>query len=736
MAVQQEIKSQLAKLLATEDIVVEHKYCETAQFNVQTRVLTLPMWEKASNYVYDMLVGHEVGHALFTPNVDPPKDVPHQFMNVCEDARIEKLMKRKYLGIAKSFFRGYSEMHEEDFFEIDGKDISNFNLADRANLYFKIGSFTDIPFSAPEKEIISLIYNAETFTETIAAAKALYNFCQQETQQKEQEQISPATEGIQSELFKQPTPDSDSDTGDSDTDSTGDIDSSLPNSNSDAPVESGIGDTDSDTRSRNSNAPIEPEVQTADSLMGKLKDLTDNATSENVYVEIPQVNLESVIVPNKRIHEICDNHFIDASLKYDAASKERGAVPEDLKYLYPDTTFEHPDSEYAKFKKDAQKEVSYLVKEFECRKSASAYARAATSRTGILDTRNLHTYKFNEDLFKKVTILPDGKNHGLIFILDWSGSMGEVLLDTIKQLYNLIWFCKKVSIPFDVYAFTNEYPHHAMEEDRHGNYVRSLAYTAKSGLAAVGEHFSLMNFFSSDVKAKDLDNQLLNIWRIAYAHRGYGSRLYDIPLGMHLSGTPLNEAMVCLHEIIPQFKNKNGVEKVQCVVLTDGEAHPLCYHREVHRPWEDEPYMGVNQLGYDSYLRNRKTGNTYNFNGHWYTFTRVLLRDLKDSFPDTNFIGIRILANRDAGSFIRTYSSDYEETEKLTKSWKKNKSFSLRCAGYDTYFGLSSAALDNDTDFEVKEDATKAQIRSAFKKSLNSKKMNKKILGEFVELVA
>ena len=67
MAVQHEIKSQLAKLLATEDLVVEHKQVETASFNVETRVLVLPLWEKASNSVYDMLVGHEVGHALFTP---------------------------------------------------------------------------------------------------------------------------------------------------------------------------------------------------------------------------------------------------------------------------------------------------------------------------------------------------------------------------------------------------------------------------------------------------------------------------------------------------------------------------------------------------------------------------------------------------------------------------------------------------------------------------------------------
>ena len=98
-----------------------------------------------------------------------------------------------------------------------------------------------------------------------------------------------------------------------------------------------------------------------------------------------------------------------------------------------------------------------MVKEFECRKSADAYARATSSSTGTLDCTKLHTYKYNEDLFKKVTTINDGKNHGLIFILDWSGSMSRVMNDTIKQLYNLIWFCKKVAIPFDVYAFTNEW---------------------------------------------------------------------------------------------------------------------------------------------------------------------------------------------------------------------------------------------------------------------------------------
>jgi len=69
-----EIKSQLAKLLATEDLIVENSHqATTASFDVNNRVLTLPIWKRASSIVYDLLVGHEVGHALYTPNVDPPQ---------------------------------------------------------------------------------------------------------------------------------------------------------------------------------------------------------------------------------------------------------------------------------------------------------------------------------------------------------------------------------------------------------------------------------------------------------------------------------------------------------------------------------------------------------------------------------------------------------------------------------------------------------------------------------------
>ena len=167
MTVSHEIKSQLAKLLATEDLVVEHKKVETACFNVHTRVLTLPMWEKAGNEVYDMLVAHEVGHALYTPDRNWLEDVkvPPQFVNIVEDVRIEKLMKRRYLGLPKTFYAGYQVLADEDFFGVECDDVTKMNLADRVNLYFKIGNFVNIPFDHEEEIIVKTIEQCETFDE-------------------------------------------------------------------------------------------------------------------------------------------------------------------------------------------------------------------------------------------------------------------------------------------------------------------------------------------------------------------------------------------------------------------------------------------------------------------------------------------------------------------------------------------------------------------------------------------
>ena len=713
MPVNHEIKSQLAKLLATEDLVVEHKKVETAQFNVHTRVLTLPMWEKASNTVYDLLVGHEVGHALYTPDEDwtTQVKVPPQFVNIVEDARIEKLMKRRYAGLAKTFFNGYKELAEQDFFQIEDEEVDEMNLADRANLFFKIGNFTDILIeSGEETEIINLIADSESFADVLVASEALYKYCKQRKQEETKINLD-SHEGQQSggnspasDFLDQPEGENDQ--------------PEMEGSGGSGPQESGEKES-KETVGEQGGETSEPEVKTASNLEEALKDLVNQDGWENVYVEIPKLNVKQIIVSNTEIHNRCKDSW-ESYLKHN--DYEPGEI------------FGVADKEFREFKRSAQKEVNYLVKEFECRKAADSYARASTARTGVLDCSKLHTYKYNENLFRKVTTLATGKNHGLVFILDWSGSMSRVMLDTVKQLFNLIWFCKKVNIPFEVYAFTNDYPIINYDENNKPIMPQPL-YQKKDGLIQVQEYFSLMNMLTSKTNGKTMEDQMLNIYRIARSFCDQYYCRYQTPVGWSLSGTPLNETLIALHEILPTFQKDNKLQKVQCVILTDGEAHSLKYHKEFTR--RDGNYLGTNTIGGNAFLRDRKTGNTYSLDVEWYGFTDVLLRNLRDKFPTVNFIGMRILESRDAGSFIRRYTGWIStEYDKIMNTWKKEKTFSIKNSGYHTYFGLSASALANDADFEVAEDATKSQIKTAFVKSLKSKKMNKKVLGEFVELVA
>ena len=730
MAVQHEIKSQLAKLLATEDLVVEHKQVETASFNVETRVLVLPLWEKASNSVYDMLVGHEVGHALFTPNDDWFKktNVPHGIVNLCEDARIEKLMKRKYMGLAKTFYYGYSELHDDDFFNLEEEDVDKFNLADRINLYYKIGNFLDLQFTERELEIRELVGKSETFDEVLEAAKVLHEYCKEEQENKKK---VADIDNLQLPMGGLPDQFDSQETGEQGEEENGEVmkGSSSPkveeaegsDKNGDMTEKPTLGNTDKGGEKN------EIEVKTVESLSENIQDLVSQTSSyENVYCEIPDVKLEHIIAKNSDVHNVIEEHYENETRRLNASNIVNGFPTRDW--------FQEADANFYDFKKGSRKEVSYLVKEFECRKSASAYARAAIARTGVLDTSKLHTYKFNEDIFKKVTVLPDGKNHGLVFLLDWSGSMQYYLQDTLKQLYNLIWFCKKVQIPFEVYAFTNEWGN---SDWNHGYSVGSgdfgKSYEKKAGMIAIDNQFALMNLFTSEVNGKTLEKQMLNIWRVVHSFREYG---LSYPRKLALSGTPLNEALIAFRKLLPEFQKKAKVEKVQCIVLTDGEAGPLSHHTEVKRDWEDEPYLGTRRcIENVTFIRDRKVGRTYKIGYKHSDFTDALLENLQDRLPNVNFIGIRVLSSRDGMRFARHYNADEKELNIMEKDWKKSKSYIIKNSGYDAYIVMSSHHLNQDSEFEVKEDATKSQIKTAFAKSLKTKKLNKKVLGEFISLV-
>lgn len=717
MPVNTEIKGQLAKLLATEDLIVENRKVSTAQFNVNTRVLTLPKWDRASNNVYDLLVGHEVGHALFTPNIDPPNDLPHHFLNVTEDARIEKLMKRKYPGLSKTFYRGYKELADSDFFCIEGEDVSKMNLADRVNLYFKIGNYENIPIENDrEKEILKMVAAAETFDDAISAAKVIYEYCKefQETEKKETPEQNPE----QNPNTETSGNGSSSSQDQSEQDRGKEVDGEDTQSSEEQSETSKEVETNESNTVSKSHDPL--EVKTQQSLSNQIENLSTKSYGEDPkYLEIPDVNLDVAIVDNEEIYSYIDAFYSE----YDNKLSEQ---PQDY------DPFLKVDDQYRTFKKSAQKEVNYLLKEFECKKAADSYARATTARTGILDCTKLHTYKYNEDLFKKVSIIPDGKNHGLVFILDWSGSMAEVLLDTIKQLYNLIWFCKKANIPFDVYAFTNEW----FRFDGPDCYAPKVVESIENQLF-IDESFRLLNLFNHRTKAKDFEHQMLMIWRIANAFQTRWGVYYEVPYRMSLSGTPLNETVICLHKILPQFKNQNKVQKVQCVILTDGESGWLSYTRKTKMNNGKERFSR-GAVRYDvAYLRDRKLGTTYLLESKgWGDLTDVLLHNLSDRNPDINFVGIRLLGSKDISNFISRYTKSTDESTQLRSDWKKNRSVAIKSSSYDVYFGLSAQSLAADTTFEVSESATKSQIKSAFVKSLSTKKLNKKVLSEFVNLIA
>ena len=744
-----EVKGQLAKLLATEDLIIENRKVETAMFDVERRVLTLPMWEKASASVYDLLVGHEVGHALYTP-VDNWKkdypDLPMSYVNILEDVRIEKLMKRKYAGIVKTFFNGYKELSSQDFFELEENDVEEMGLPDRLNLNAKIGNFVDVPFSDNENYFINKANKTETFQEVLDLSIELFDYM------KEQIKDSMASNG--GELDEEWKVGNDF--------SVGESSEGIPFQETESDQDGDSEETKGQSKESQSTPDLGSDFDTEDMEAasditggehGGLETITDKTLSDNLenlnnkdrpssrdpeYCTIPELKLDNLHIKVNDIHSTLDDWYTEQQRRYDLSRIEMPGRSER-------NVYQEVDNEYRLFRRSAQKEVNYLVKEFECRKSADAYARATVSKTGVLDCTKLHSYKYNEDLFKKITTLPDGKNHGLIFVLDWSGSMSTVLMDTIKQLYNLVWFCKKVQIPFQVFAFTNEWNRYS-QYDPNNSYIGHYSlpfehHEVKDGQFIVDNQFAMLEFLSSDVKKKDLEHHMLNIWRTASVMDSRGrwnnDYFYQAPHGLSLSGTPLNEALVSLNSLIPQFKKKTGVQKIQCITLTDGEAHPISFSKRFTDK-DGNTWMGSRSSTHGSVFIRDTNGKTHNCGDNYHELTGALIQQLRGRFTDVNFIGIRVLNKSESSSFIRRYSDwDQDKVANLQNQWRKTKSVMIENGGgYHAYFALSSSALNSDDSFEVKEDATKSQIKAAFKKSLSAKKMNKKVLGQFMEYIA
>ena len=730
MPVNIEIKGNLAKLLATENLIVEHKQVESAQFNTKTRILTLPMWSTVSNFVYDMLVAHEVGHALFTPCVmwkeGKYESLPHSYVNIVEDARIERLMKNKFAGLNRDFYKGYEELNASDFFQIADENINNMKFIDKINLYFKLGSFLCLEFNDIENQFITEISQAETFDDVLEISNRVYQYSKQQQEKKQKEQELAQT----SEDKNNENDDADLDTpsyerdyqseSDDDIDADADIDDPDFDPSDSDDKQDGGGQQAGDWNNID-------ESDTQKAFDNNSQKLQDKDATETTYVTLPKLNLDNVLIPFDTINDYLTEHF--TVVEADTGESDPNS------YFYRGNGLKTNTREFREYKKSAAKDVNHLVKEFEMKKSADAYARQSTARTGVLDTSKLHTYMFNEDIFKKITIIPEGKNHGLVFLLDWSGSMNNILENTLKQLFNLVWFCRKVKIPFEVYAFSNDAWSLDPETEglRHYDIDPSkLVKKVKVNDIHIDGGFRMVNILTSTARTKDLDRMMLNLWLQARAFRG---AMYSYARKFSLSGTPLNEAIVSAGQLTKQFIKNSKLQKCHVIVLTDGEGMYASYNSKYRSTYTGEDTMSTSSVPWSSTIR--VGSKSFICNGSDTEFTNKLVEAVKSDIPNCSFIGIRILEKGSARYFYSRHARlAFNLFEDMKDQLKRNGAVFFSNKSFDLWCAIQQHSLHTDTDLEVDAGVEKRKIAQAFRKMNKNKKSNKFMVKEFIKQIA
>ena len=584
--INKESKGYLAKLLATENITIQHKKVKTAYFDVKNRILCLPIWKNMGNDVIDLLISHEVGHALFTPSdgwakaID--KGIQHSFLNVIEDARIEKLIRRRYPGLKQSFIKGYKELISNNFFGTKEKDVNNMLLIDRLNIHFKSSIVeSTVKFTnKKELDIVKRMEDLETFDDVVKLAEELGSYCKSEMKSKgiDQLQVGDTDEDSEpqdSDQMREQEGNQDSEeqkNKEEESEEEKEEDSNKGSVSDDNEEDSkeedkkeeenkSLGDNrgSQSTEQEQSWDKNEPIAETDNSWESQKGDLLDKSVRDSEYFYIHEFkNHKDFTVDYKIVLSDFRKYYNKFFTCFDSNNK---IVPnQDRVYAWTKLV-----ADYKLFKRDSSKAVSYMVKEFEMKKAATAYRRAQTSNSGVVDPLKLHSYKFNNDIFKRLTVLPDGKNHGLMMFIDWSGSMSDKLFDTIKQLMNLTMFCKKVNIPFEVYAFNNG------RWDREKKQGAKVKYQDND--LSIDETFRMLNFISSRMNAKEYEQGMTNLYALGKSrhHSNYyyfrrrlqtqqeideqnmWSNLPQSPQGYGLSSTPLNDTIMAAMKMVKTF---------------------------------------------------------------------------------------------------------------------------------------------------------------------------------------
>ena len=751
-----ETKSQLAKLIATENITIQHNQVKTASFDTVNRVLTLPIFKVQSGDVYDMLIAHECSHALHTPTEGwkqiSDDDSLRQYVNVLEDTRIDILIQKKYPGVVRNYLNGFDIMEKSNFFGLNGKDIdTDLMLIDKINVRSKSSNRLPFKFSKEDEKWLELVDGLKTFDDVVKLAKDMLNW-----QKKRLESLKKLPD-----FDDHPFNDS---YGDGD---TTDIDSEDSQDSDNADDDGNTINEESEEDKPHNDGEDEPRVFTPDEFgaggeggldPNKLKVITNesmekakeellNTSTKYNYFKLPEPNLKQVIVSSKKWIEIWKKNEYskaDYSTNYTTESRK-----EYINWL---------DNKYKEFKKDNKKTVMYLVKEFEMKKSATAYKRSSTSKTGVIDTLKLKDYKFSEDIFKRLTITPDAKNHGMMMLLDWSGSMCDNIKQTIEQLMNLVWFCDKVNIPYEVYLFTSEMDGKENKYKYLDSGDKIINGTIKTWNYKHGDGFfgnlNLVNVASHKMKKQELDQSLTYLYHMGlyynerYTYRGddsdqhKGDR-YLVPDEFWLGTTPLNEALVVMNKLIPMFKRKYNIEKMTFITLTDGGSNSNYGAPRIENDGKNLSVVDGSSGGTPVITINKKQ---YKAPDHAMrgSLTEMLLTALQEQHG-VNTIGFYVVKHLRRMYELELMVGDYKDwNDKQTKIAKIKSQFAKeKCAdvfngGYNKYFLLNGKDMKvENTDLSGVSEGMKAgKIKQLFSKSMKGRIVSRALLNKFIKEVA
>jgi len=754
------IKGNLAKLLATENITVEQNNVKTASFDVKNRILTLPIFNNQSGDVYDMLIAHECSHALFTPNkkwYEIADDELRSYCNVLEDTRIDHLIQKKYPGVVKNYLNGFDILNKQNFFGIKNMNINtDLMLIDKINMRSKSMNRLSLQFTKEEQVWVDRVDALKTFTDVVKLAKEMVNWQKNQIKKKKLPNFDELvkTYGDQQDENKK------SENLESDQNNNQKKSNSSINQNSDDAEENDNKEINASTKSGGDKKEDEKETNASTTVgtggdgINKLKSITDKNYEDNKqnqlvdtkhkgyeYCTLPQANLSEVVVSYKDFLKRFRDHIKKHKINNDT-NKYHNWLKDSFK----------------KFKNDNKKTVMYLVKEFEMKKAATAYKRATTDKTGVLDPLKLKDYKFSDDVFKRLSILPDSKNHGLMMLLDWSGSMSDCLYQTVEQLINLTYFCQKINIPFEVYFFSSEKDYE--KTDKNFKYKANDMYQ---------EPMFLVNIASHRMKKIELDESMTYMFHMATYYRNnytswrsnydeYFSRGsdYGFPAEYHLGSTPLNEALTVAERLIPMFKKKYQIEKMTFITLTDGGANSS------HNKVVDDSYTPKNPYDVDTKQNVRVASRSYERKlvikdgKKYYTgsedrffmrsdLTGLLLDIIRKKHNVTN-VGFYVLKGKRWETeryFGNTWGSTDKEKmlgNKRKEKWLKDLHCEYPQNGYNRYFllnGKKMAVQSTDQGLDEINTSMKAgRIKQLFSKNMKGRITSRVLLNKFIEEVA